>query len=144
MICSSVNHFFIRSPVIKLTLLNFSWHYLRRADQDGEYNGVTSAREYIIFDEVDQLPDMAALQSDFTITAHELSELGIKLLTNEQALKDIIANKPRTVEPETCAVAKLMLEVLEKSCMVSRLWQKRRRRSRPDAKASGSAAEENQ
>lgn len=80
---------------------------------DGEYNGVTTAREYIIFDEADQLPDMAALQSDFTITAHELSELGIKLLTNEQALKDIIAKKPRTVEPETRAAAKLMLEVLE-------------------------------
>lgn len=79
---------------------------------DGEYNGVTIDREYIIFDEADQLPDMAALQSDFTITQQDLSELGIKLTTTHQALTDIVAKKPRTVEPEVRAAAKLMLEVL--------------------------------
>jgi len=79
---------------------------------DGEYNGITTDREYIIFDEADQLPDMAALQSDFTISQHDLSELGIKLITADQALADIVAKKPRTVQPELRAAAKLMLEVL--------------------------------
>ncbi len=78
----------------------------------GEYNGVTTDRDYIIFDEADQLPDMAALQSDFTITQSDLKELGIKVVNTEQALNEIVAKKPRTVEPEIRAAAKLMLEVL--------------------------------
>ena len=80
---------------------------------NGEYNGVTSDREYLIFDEADQLPDMAALQSDFMITPQNLSDLGIRLVTTEQALKEIVAKTPRTVEPEIRAAARLMLEVLE-------------------------------
>lgn len=79
---------------------------------DGEYNGVTTDRDYLIFDEADQLPDMAALQSDFNITQHDLSELDIELITAEQALKEIVAKKPRTVQPELRVAAKLMLEVL--------------------------------
>jgi Rad3-related DNA helicase len=80
---------------------------------DGEYNGVTTDREYIIFDEADQLPDMAALQSDFRITQQDLSELGIKLISPKQALNDILSKKPRTVEPELRAAARVMLEALE-------------------------------
>lgn len=79
---------------------------------NGEYNGVTTDREYLIFDEADQLPDMAALQSDFMITSQNLNELGIRLVTTEQALKEIVAKTPRTVEPEIRAAARLMLEVL--------------------------------
>ena len=77
----------------------------------GEYNGVT-ARDYIVFDEADQLPDMAALQSDFSITAAELRELGITLTTAADTLNAILARKPRTVEPELRAAAKVILEAL--------------------------------
>lgn len=80
---------------------------------DGEYNGVTTDREYLIFDEADQLPDMAALQSDFMITPQNMTDLGIRLVTTEQVLKEIVAKPPRRVEPEIRAAAKLMLEVLE-------------------------------
>ena len=80
---------------------------------NGEYNGVTTDRAYLIFDEADQLPDMAALQSDFMITPQNLNDLGIRLVTTEQALKEIVAKTPRTVEPEIRAAARLMLEVLE-------------------------------
>ena len=34
----------------------------------GAYNGATQ-RDVVLFDEADQLPDMAALQSDFVIEA---------------------------------------------------------------------------
>lgn len=79
----------------------------------GEYNGSTT-RAYIVFDEADQLPDMAALQSDFTITQAELTEMGIRLTTvPEDALQAILAKKPRTVEPEIKAAARIILDAIE-------------------------------
>ena len=78
----------------------------------GEYNGSTE-RDYILFDEADQLPDMAALQSDFKITAEDLAKLGIKLTSAEETLQKILAMKARTVEPETRAAAKIILEAIE-------------------------------
>ena len=78
----------------------------------GEYNGATE-RDYIVFDEADQLPDMAALQSDFEITADDLKELNITLTDAKTTLNAILARKPRTVEPETKAAAKVILEALE-------------------------------
>ena len=78
----------------------------------GQYNGVTE-RGYIVFDEADQLPDMAALQSDFSISADDLKKLGISLTTAKEALMAILARKPMTVEPETRAAAKVILEALD-------------------------------
>lgn len=78
----------------------------------GEYNGST-ARAYILFDEADQLPDMAALQSDFTITQAELTEMGINLAAVTDALQAILAKKPRTVEPEIKAAARIILDAIE-------------------------------
>lgn len=78
----------------------------------GEYNGATT-RDYILFDEADQLPEMAALQSDFVITESNLKNLGISLTTAKETLSAILARKPRTVEPETRAAAKVILEALE-------------------------------
>lgn len=78
----------------------------------GEYHGATVDRDYLLFDEADQLPDMAALQSDFTITREQLSELGIVLTTPEYALRDILAKKPHVVDPEVRAAAAVMLEAL--------------------------------
>lgn len=78
----------------------------------GEYNGATTGRDYILFDEADQLPDMAALQSDFTITARDLSDLNIKLTTAADTVTAIINKPPRVVEPEIRAAAKVIAEAL--------------------------------
>jgi Rad3-related DNA helicase len=70
-------------------------------------------RDYIIFDEADQLPDMAALQSDFTINKYDLAELNIQLTTATETLNKIIALPPAKVEQEVRAAAKVMLEVIQ-------------------------------
>lgn len=75
----------------------------------GEYNGATQ-RAYLLFDEADQLPDMAALQSDFAITPIELADLGLHLTTLPQTLQAILDKKPRTVEPEIRAAARIILD----------------------------------
>lgn len=78
----------------------------------GEYNGVTN-RDYILFDEADQLPDMSALQSNFKITVEDLKELGIKPTSADETLKKVLAKSLRTVEPEIKAAAKVILEAIE-------------------------------
>jgi Rad3-related DNA helicase len=78
----------------------------------GEYNGAT-ARDYLLFDEADQLPEMAALQSDFAIRAAELTALGIDGGDARAALEAILARPPRVVEPETRAAAQVILEAIE-------------------------------
>ena len=78
----------------------------------GEYNGAIE-RDYIVFDEADQLPDMAALQSDFSITAKDLSDVGVTLTNAKDTLNAILARKPRTVEPEMRAAAKVILEAID-------------------------------
>lgn len=78
----------------------------------GEYNGSTE-RDYILFDEADQLPDMAALQSDFKITANDLADLKIPLTTAAETLKAVLAKPPRTVEPEIRAAARIILDAIE-------------------------------
>lgn len=77
----------------------------------GEYNGSTT-RAYILFDEADQLPDMAALQSDFTITASDLSEMNVRLTDVIETLQAILAKPPRIVEPETKAAARIILDAV--------------------------------
>lgn len=71
----------------------------------GDYNGAMH-REVILFDEADQLPDMAALQSDFTIAAEMLTG-------NLRADLERIGNAGQAIEPETRAAARLMLEILD-------------------------------
>lgn len=70
----------------------------------GEYNGAIG-RDYILFDEADQLPEMAALQSDLTIDADllgdDLRESLVKLSTSKK------------VEAEIKAAARVMLEILD-------------------------------
>ena len=78
----------------------------------GEYNG-SSTRAYLLFDEADQLPDMAALQSDFTIAQAELLALGIRPTHVTATLQAILAKKPRTVEPEIRAAARVILDAIE-------------------------------
>ncbi len=78
----------------------------------GEYNGSTAARDYLIFDEADQLPDMAALQSDLAISRTDLDAASIRFTTVEDTLRRLADKAPRTVEPEVRAAARVMIEVL--------------------------------
>jgi hypothetical protein len=66
-----------------------------------------------LFDEADQLPDMAALQSDLTITQAELAGLDITLTGVTETLQAILAKPPRVVEPETRAAARIILDAIE-------------------------------
>ncbi len=72
----------------------------------GDYNGATQ-REVILFDEADQLPDMAALQSDFTIDAALLQGQPLPL-----ALERIGNTLSHSIEAEQKAAARVMLEIL--------------------------------
>lgn len=75
----------------------------------GEYNGATT-RDYLLFDEADQLPSAAAMQVDMEIPAHVFSEFHIQVETAEQAARDLLTRK--LAEPEHKAAAKLVLEIL--------------------------------
>ena len=76
----------------------------------GEYNGVLS-RDHIIFDEADQLPDAAALQSDYEITAQQFKDLKIKVETAQQAAQEVL--KRKDLEPEVKAAALIILEAIQ-------------------------------
>jgi len=78
----------------------------------GEYNGAIK-RDYLLFDEADQLPDMAALQSDFSITQAELLESGISATKLPDALEAILAKPPRAVKAETRAAARIILDAYQ-------------------------------
>jgi Rad3-related DNA helicase len=71
----------------------------------GEYNGATE-REVLLFDEADQLPDMAALQSDFVI---ERDMLKAPIL--RESLERLSTG--RAAEPEVRAAARVMIEILD-------------------------------
>ncbi|WOJ95220.1 HNH endonuclease [Congregibacter variabilis] len=77
----------------------------------GEYNGVIE-RDYILFDEADQLPGVAALQSDREIAANDIGLLGIKQ-TTAQGVAEAILSKRAIVAPEIRAAAKMILEAIE-------------------------------
>jgi len=76
----------------------------------GEYNGATE-RDYLFFDEADQLPNAAALQSDMEITGAELKELGIEGDNPRELAEEVVACKE--AEPEQRAAAKMILEALD-------------------------------
>ena len=75
----------------------------------GNYNGATS-RDYLLFDEADQLPQAAALQQDLTISEDELKEAGVELKTFEETLQRLIDKAG--VEPEVRARAIMITEAL--------------------------------
>lgn len=72
----------------------------------GDYNGATG-REVILFDEADQLPDMAALQSDFVIDAALLQGQTLPI-----ALERISTTRSHSIEAEQKAAARVMREIL--------------------------------
>ena len=75
----------------------------------GLYNGVTE-RDYLLFDEADQLPDVAALQSDVSISSETLSALGVVPESALQVVKDLL--NIADLEPEDRAAAKIILEAI--------------------------------
>lgn len=77
---------------------------------NGAYNGATE-RDYLVFDEADQLPDAAALQSDCEINPEQLADLGIAPEGAEQAAAAVLARKD--VEPEIRAAALMIREAIE-------------------------------
>jgi Rad3-related DNA helicase len=76
----------------------------------GNYNGVTT-RDYILFDEADQLPQYAALSRDREIRGAELRELGVRGSTTKEIAEQVIAHKG--AETETRAAAVMILEALD-------------------------------
>lgn len=76
----------------------------------GGYNGATQ-REYLVFDEADQLPDAAALRSDCEITRDQLESMGIVAESAQQAATAVL--KVRELEPEVKAAALMILEAIE-------------------------------
>jgi Rad3-related DNA helicase len=76
----------------------------------GNYNGA-SRRDYLIFDEADQLPMAAALQQDLTITAGDLKASSVKLTTIPETIAALLDSK--NAEPEIRALAIIVKEVLE-------------------------------
>ncbi|MDP3615101.1 MAG: DEAD/DEAH box helicase, partial [Rubrivivax sp.] len=78
----------------------------------GEYCGAVD-RDYLLFDEADQLPEMAALQSDMSITKADMLEAGVPYTNVPATLRRISEAPSRVVEPETRAAARVMLEVLD-------------------------------
>lgn len=75
----------------------------------GDYNGAT-ARDYLLFDEADQLPSAAAMQVDMEIPAQVFSAFQIKVESAGQAARELLTRK--LAEPEHKAAAKLALEIL--------------------------------
>jgi len=75
----------------------------------GNYNGATQ-RDYLLFDEADQLPAAAALRQDLTIAAADLSEAGRTRTAVEETIAALI-DRPG-IEPEIRAKARMIREAL--------------------------------
>jgi len=73
----------------------------------GDYNGVVK-RDFIIFDEADQLPEAAALQSDCEVKSSVLKEYGINSGRPDQAATELLTKKD--VSQEDRAAALMILE----------------------------------
>lgn len=79
----------------------------------GEYNGAT-LRDYLLFDEADQLPDLAALQTNLCIPHAEQRALGIPAGMPDKEVVAAILDKPaRQMEPETRAAARIIQDALD-------------------------------
>jgi Rad3-related DNA helicase len=88
----------------------------------GAYNGA-SERDYLLFDEADQLPDAAALQSDREISAATLQGLGVARGTGAQEATKALAAvlQHAGAEPETRAAALLMQDALNEPAWYHRV-----------------------
>ena len=73
----------------------------------GNYNGA-SRRDYLLFDEADQLPQAAALQRDLTITAADLEAAGVARTTPKETVAALLGKVD--LDPEVRARAKMIEE----------------------------------
>jgi Rad3-related DNA helicase len=80
---------------------------------NGKYNGVTK-RDYILFDEGDQLPDMAGLASNLSISADELKEYKLDHLSKEAVVAQIIAMPEKEDFLELKAKARIIQQAILK------------------------------
>lgn len=76
---------------------------------DGKYNGATE-RDYLLFDEADQLPNAAALQSDLEVDGFTLRSLGIEEGTPKEMADAVVASNEAKAEHR--AAARMILEGL--------------------------------
>jgi Rad3-related DNA helicase len=78
----------------------------------GGYNGVTT-RDYLLFDEADQLPDTAALAKDMQIPAIVFRDYAIKVKPSEakSAITSLLTKQ--NLDAEHRGIAKLMLEAID-------------------------------
>jgi Rad3-related DNA helicase len=84
----------------------------------GDYNGVVN-RDYLLFDEADQLPQAAALQRDLTITEEDLRIAGVRLDETQETLEALVTNKK--VSAEVRGRSRIMLEALEEQFWFQRV-----------------------
>ena len=75
----------------------------------GNYNGA-SQRDYLLFDEADQLPQAAALQRDLMITAADLEAAGVARTTPKETVAALLGKAD--LDPEVRARAKMIEEAL--------------------------------
>ena len=75
----------------------------------GAYNGA-SRRDYLLFDEADQLPRAAALQRDMTITAGDLEAAGVARTTARETVAALL--EKADLDLEVRARAKMIAEAL--------------------------------
>lgn len=76
----------------------------------GSYNGAIG-RDYLVFDEADQLPSAAALQRNMEVPGAIIEGLGIKGETAKELAEAVVSSK--NAGPEHRAAAKLILEALD-------------------------------
>ena len=76
----------------------------------GNYNGA-SRRDYLLFDEADQLPQHAALRQDLTVTADDLAAAGVARTAAGETVAALLAAPG--IEPEVRARAAMMKEALD-------------------------------
>ena len=75
----------------------------------GGYNGA-SRRDYLLFDEADQLPHAAALQQDLTISARDLEDAGVPLSGVAETVAALLAEPG--LDPELRARAMMLGEAI--------------------------------
>lgn len=79
----------------------------------GAYNGAT-LRDYLVFDEADQLPDLAALQADLRIARDDYLAAGVTDTSTAHAVVATLLTTPAgKVAPEVRAAARIIQEAMD-------------------------------
>ena len=84
----------------------------------GDYNDVIN-RDYLLFDEADQLPQAAALQRDRTIAEDDLRIAGVRLGDTRETLE--APSTSRKISAEIRGWSRIMLEAVDKQFWFQRV-----------------------